>query len=86
MDQVQRKKCGICKRYKYIDDFLKNLREKKTCNKCREHVKKYRNKNRCIHGYWKDLCTDCGGGLIREKTTDHFNTDLGGNSVSSGII
>ena len=81
MDQVRSKKCVMCKRYKHINDFLKDLREKKTCKKCRESVKKYRNKNRCIHGFWKDLCTDWGGGLTREKSTD-----LGGASVSSGII
>ena len=86
MDQVRRKKCSMCKYYRHPDDFLKDLREKKTCTKCREYLKKYKNKNRCIHGFWKDLCTDCGGGLLWEKSTNYLNTEEGGASVSLGTI
>jgi hypothetical protein len=50
-------KCGRCKTYRYLTDFLNDKnRTMKTCKKCREYSK---NRNKCPHNKIKASCVEC---------------------------
>jgi len=57
--------CASCKCY-YTPEFRRNGVAKKTCNRCLEAAKNYRNKYKCEHGKQRPSCKDCGGASICE--------------------
>ena len=61
------KKCGKCKGNMLLKFFSKNTKTDiyfKTCDKCQERNKQYRNRYQCIHNKAKSICRECGGSEI----------------------
>ena len=61
------KKCGKCKGNMLLKFFSKNTKTDiyfKTCDKCQERNKQYRNRYQCVHNKQKYKCRACGGSEI----------------------
>ena len=81
--EIKHEKCKRCKCHRLPEEFLNNKgRKLKTCVKCRELVKKSREKNKCEHGRQKYTCKECGGGSICEHGRQKsFCKECGGASI-----
>ena len=62
MDQ---KKCPRCNNIKTVEQFTgPTTRVFKTCNRCREIIRRWQSNNKCVHNRRKNECKDCGGAYI----------------------
>ena len=54
----------------------------KSCNRCREVSRKFRERNKCEHGRQRSTCKECGGVSICEHGRQrHRCKDCGGSSI-----
>jgi len=74
--------CTKCKKLQIIDNFMKDGKQLKTCQRCREMSRKNREKNKCSHGREKNRCKECGGGSICEHNRQRSTCkECGGGSI-----
>jgi hypothetical protein len=72
------KKCPRCKTYRTLETFYNTKgRLLKTCSICRDTEKKYRQKNKCLHGRQKAQCKECGTGYCQHNRLKHRCKDCG---------
>ena len=76
------KSCNHCKKVESLENFIKNEKELKNCNLCREKQKIQRDNNKCEHNRYKSVCKDCGGNFICEHGRQKSSCkECGGASI-----
>lgn len=72
------KRCPRCKSHREENTFY-NIKGRllKTCFKCRDTVKKQRDKNKCEHNRQKNKCKDCGTGYCKHNRLKYTCKDCG---------
>lgn len=72
------KKCNKCKKEKSIDNFMKGVKELKTCESCRAKDKASKNRNKCEHNRQKATCKICNDPIpiiIKQWIIEHRYSD-----------